>query len=303
MKKVKFILMCAILSVTTPMAAKAQVSNVFATAIVVNDDIITNYELLQRASMLQLFGATSNLRELAKNQLIDERIYHQVGRDLGINPAEEDVAGGMSEFAARANLTADQLVEILASRGVARESFVDFVRSGLIWRMVVQTKFARQATVTENEINTALRQSRGASGKRSPEILSYAQLVMANAEGEDAKKQAAQARVLRTQIDTCLDLRAAREQFAGSRFSEGGGTSAQVQSNIAALLQNLDTNETTSYTTANGETAVLMLCSRSRELAEIDRSNIQEVLTNQKVVGLANGYLQELKGEAYIATK
>ena len=302
MKKIQLVILIALFNLNAPTTALAQISNVFATAITVNDDIVTNYELLQRSSMLQLFGARGDLRETARNQLIDERLYQQAGRELGINPADEDVLNGMEEFAARANLTSDELVEILASRGVARESFFDFVRSGLIWRIVVRTKFARQATVDENEIDTALLQSRRSSGRQPAEIVSYAQLTFANTEGDSATR-AAKARVLRTKLDTCLDLRASREEYTGSSFVEGGGTIAQLQGGLAAQLQNLDVNETMVYTTPNAQTSVLMLCSRSRDLPEEDRSNIQEVLTNQKVVGLANGYLQELKGDAFIEIK
>ena len=302
MKKIQLIILLALFNINAPIPATAQINNVFATAIVVNDDIITNYELLQRSSMLQLFGATGDLRETAKSQLIDERLYQQAGRSLGINPADEDILNGMDEFAARAQLSSEELVDILGSRGVARESFYDFVRSGLIWRIVVRTRFARQATVNENEIDTALLQSRRSSGSQPAEILSYAQLTFANTEG-DGSTRAAKARVLITQLDTCLDLRAARNDYTGSSFTEGGGTIGQIQAGIAAQLQNLDVNETMVFTTSSAQTSVLMLCSRSRDLPEEDRSNIQEVLTNQKVVGLANGYLQELKGDAYIEIK
>ncbi|GLQ34127.1 hypothetical protein GCM10007939_04100 [Amylibacter marinus] len=302
MKKLKLLCVVALCNLTFGAPSLAQSGNVFSSAAVVNDAVVTNFELFQRVSMLQVFGARADLRNLAMGQLVDERLYLQAGEQMGVTVSEGEVLDGMNEFAARADLTSDQLIEILGQRGVVRETFYDFVHAGLVWRTVVRTRFARQAQITENDVDVALLRSPGQGGRQPNEILGYATLALPASEG-DVKTRAAKARVLRTEIDTCLDLRAARNNFEGSEFGEGGGRLADIPDALRGPLNALDPRETTTITGADGRTTVLMLCSRSRELPEGDRSNITEILVNQKIAGLANGYLQELKGDAFIDIK
>ena len=62
----------------------------------------------------------------------------------------------MTEFAARGNLSREDLLNFLADAGVEESSFADFVAAGLQWRAVVQSRFARKSAVQDDEIDNAL---------------------------------------------------------------------------------------------------------------------------------------------------
>jgi peptidyl-prolyl cis-trans isomerase SurA len=399
-----FKILTAITFLIVPVHASAQVSNLYGTAITVNDRVITNFEILQRTLMLQLFGAKGDLNANARNTLIEERLYLQAGTELGVLPNEADIQAGMDEFSARGKLTTDQLVKILESRGIARESYHAFIRAGLTWRHVVRARFASQTQVTDDDINAALsfqngagqldfllseiilsdsqqgaesadklalrlsrtikgqagfssaarkysgspssrqggridwvparalpanivaqlltlkpgqvtgpialngnialfqlRSSRKSKGaEQAPDILSYATTVLPTE--SDPKRAAAKARVMRSGVDTCLDMRAAAQK-ASATFEEGAGTAQEIPSNIALALANLDPKETTTIQQSNGQISVVMLCTRTKELVEGERENIRESLFSQKVANLGAGYLQELKGDAFITYK
>jgi peptidyl-prolyl cis-trans isomerase SurA len=402
MKYIKLITTVAFLLV--PSIGVAQISNVYGTAISVNDRVITHFELLQRAQMLQLFGAKGDLQASAQNALIEERLYLQAGKELGVLPSEGEIQAGMDEFSARGKLSTDQLIEVLKSRGVARESYHAFIEAGLTWRKVVGARFANQTRVTDDDIDAALsfqngagqmdfllseiilsegqrgtesadklalrlsRSIKGTSGFASaarsysgspsarkggrldwvpgrslpanivaqlltlqpgqvtgpitlngnialfqlrssrkskgavqePDILSYVSVILPFE--SDAKRAAAKARVLRSGVDTCLDMRAAAQKAAGT-FGEGAGTTQEVPAHIALALANLDPKETTTITQSNGQLNVVMLCTRNQELIEGERETIRESLFSQKVANLGAGYLQELKGDAFIVYK
>jgi peptidyl-prolyl cis-trans isomerase SurA len=78
--------------------------NLFAPAIIVNDQVITGYELEQRRRMLEVLRSPGNLDELAREQLIDDRLRLQAAQDAGIRPSPEEILDGMEEFASRAGL-------------------------------------------------------------------------------------------------------------------------------------------------------------------------------------------------------
>ena len=399
-----FKLLTATLILLAPLTATAQISNIYGTAITVNERVITHFEILQRAQMLQLFGAKGDLQANAKNTLIDERLYLQAGADLGVLPSESDIQAGMDEFSARGKLSTDQLIKVLESRGIARESYHAFIRAGLTWRRVVRARFASQTQVTDDDIDAALsfqngagqldfllseiilsdgqrgsesadklalrlsrsikghagfasaarkysgspsssrggridwvparalpanivaqlltlkpgqvtgpitlngnialfqlRSSRKSKGAvQEPDILSYVTTLLPLE--SDAKRAAAKARVMRSGVDTCLDMRAAAQK-ASAKFEEGAGTANDIPANIALALANLDPKETTTITQQNGQLSVVMLCTRTQELVDGERENIRETLFSQKVANLGAGYLQELKGDAFIVHK
>ena len=164
--RLPLVLFVALATTVLPGAASAQ--NLFSPAIVVNDSVVTYYELDQRTRMNQVLNAPGNPAEAAREQLIDDRIRLQAVQQAGIVLSEEDVLDGMSEFAGRANLTREEFVQALEGAGVAEQTFRDFVRAGLGWRELVQARFVGQVNITDTEIDRALSATGGGSEGLSP---------------------------------------------------------------------------------------------------------------------------------------
>ncbi|WP_457648784.1 peptidylprolyl isomerase [Profundibacter sp.] len=152
--------------VLTGLATPASAQNLFSPAVKINEQVITHYEVQQRARFMTLLRAPGNAQEQALEGLIDERLQTAAAAAAGITPNEEEVQGGMEEFAARANLTAEQFVKALAGGGVAAETFRDFVKAGLAWRSLMRAKFGPRVQVTEDEIDRAIAQTSGKGGLR-----------------------------------------------------------------------------------------------------------------------------------------
>ncbi|MCP5086067.1 MAG: hypothetical protein GY952_04600 [Rhodobacteraceae bacterium] len=142
-------------------ASWAQSGNPYGVAVQVNDRVITNFEISQRVLLLRAFGSSGDLEGQAQKQLIDERLRVQAAENLGLSVTEGEIESGISEFAARGKLTGEQLIAYIGARGAAPESMRDFVRSGMLWRGVVQSKFAAKANVTDAELDTTLNLSTG----------------------------------------------------------------------------------------------------------------------------------------------
>jgi len=149
-----------------PQAAPVAAQGDFSPAIVVNDSVITRYELAQRALMLQLLNAPGNVDELAREQLIDDRLRLAASSAAGIVPSTEEVLEGMDEFAGRANLTREEFVQALGGAGVSEQTFRDFVTAGLAWRQLIQARFGGRSAASRGEIERALAGRGGGSGIR-----------------------------------------------------------------------------------------------------------------------------------------
>jgi peptidyl-prolyl cis-trans isomerase SurA len=128
----------------------------FAPVVQVNDKVVTQYELDQRARFLTLLRAPGDPYEEALSVLIDERLQVEAATRMGLVLTDEQMQAGQEEFAARANLSSEQFLEALVAEGVDVQTFRDFVTAGLLWREVVRSRFAPQVQVTDVDIDRAL---------------------------------------------------------------------------------------------------------------------------------------------------
>ncbi|MBE0412866.1 peptidylprolyl isomerase [Yoonia sp.] len=137
----------------------------FDAAITVNDRVITRYELAQRIRLLEVFRTPGDLNRIARDALIEDRLKEQELDRVGLRLSDAALAAAVDDFASRADMTADQFARMLAQNGVDRVTLEDFVRVGVSWRDYVRSRFNRQVTVTDADIDRALaRQGTGAAG-------------------------------------------------------------------------------------------------------------------------------------------
>lgn len=154
-------LLIALTFASTPVVTLAQ--GQFGPSIVVNNRAVTGYEIDQRAKLLEVFRTPGAGRELAQEQLIEDRLKQAEMDRVGLTLTEEGLQGALDDFAGRANLTLDQFETILGQNGIAPETLRDFVAIGVSWRDYIRSRFGSRATVSEAEIDRALRASSGDS--------------------------------------------------------------------------------------------------------------------------------------------
>ncbi len=149
------------------MAANAALSqSAFSPAITVNDRVITYYEIEQRALLLAIMSTPGDVRDLAREQLIDDRLKLEAAEIAGITPSEDGVQAGIAELAQRVNLPPEEFIQALAAEGIDEETMRDFTYSGISWRGVVQSRFGAQVQISEEEIDRAIIANSGAGGVR-----------------------------------------------------------------------------------------------------------------------------------------
>ena len=154
--------LCLLLSATV-----AQAQGLFSPAIKVNDSVITYFEIDQRIRFMQFINRLGDLETQAREDLIDDRLRAQAAAELGITVTPEQLQAGMEEFAGRANLKAEEAIALMAQAQIDVQTYTDFVRNGLLWRGVVQSRFAGRVQISESEIDAAL----GSGGQAGLRVL------------------------------------------------------------------------------------------------------------------------------------
>ncbi|WP_397541409.1 peptidylprolyl isomerase [Roseovarius salis] len=203
----------AVLAQLPPAAAQ----NLFEPVIKVNDQAITRFEVEQRARMLTLFRAPGNPVELAREQLIEDRLKLDAAEANGLRIDEGALDVAMEEFANRGDMSADEMVDALADAGVEESTFRAFVRSGVTWRELVRAKFAGQVSVDEEDIERAKLALSGTSGVRV--LLSEIVLPVPRGQRDQVQQRAEEL----SAIESVTEFADAARRYSAAPSAERGG--------------------------------------------------------------------------------
>lgn len=220
----------AVCLMTVPGLALAQ--SQFSEAIKVNDNTITYFEVEQRARFLQLLNAPGDVQKLAREQLIDDSLRLDAARRAGITPSDEEISGGIAEFAGRANLQADEFLRALEGNGVAPQTLRDFVAAGVAWRQLVQTRFGGRSQPSAGEIDRALSSGRGGSNIR----VLISELIMPAPPQQAEAVRARAERIAQITTESAFSAEARRYSATSTRRA-GGRLPWQNLSDLPPALQ------------------------------------------------------------------
>ena len=242
----------ALLTGALPAAAQS-----FGPAIRVNDKVITSYELDQRARMLQIFNAPGDITELAREQLIEDRLKASAAERFGLTADPEQVRTSMEQFAAQANLPLEQFVTALGQEGVAAQTFRDFIASNVVWRQVVRGRFSSKVNISEEEIDRAIASQAQEGGVQ----VLLSEIFVPTAQNPEGAAEVARQISQLTSIDAFAD--AARQYSAAPSRNNGGRINWMSLSNLPPALQpvimGLRPGEVTPPQQVNGALALFQL--------------------------------------------
>jgi peptidyl-prolyl cis-trans isomerase SurA len=147
----------AVLAVMLGGAAPSSAQSPFEAAAIVNDQIVTRYDIDQRRRLLVLNGApAAEAESLAANQLVDDALRREAAQRLGISPTDGGVRDAVAEYAAQRNLSPDALNSALQRAGVDPATLEEALRIDIAWREAVRRRFGPRAEPSEAELDQEL---------------------------------------------------------------------------------------------------------------------------------------------------
>ena len=200
------------------LAGPALAQNPYAPAIMVNEGVITHYDIDQRIRLLEALGANGDLRKLAVQQLTEDRVKVQAAANMEIELPEGAIEAGIEEFATGRGLTMDDVQLALDARGIDQQTLDDFVESGLLWRDVIGTRFRARAMPTEADLDAALE----IAANTPQEMLTLAEIALPYAELGQPETDALAERIYRQAAGGASFAALARE-YSRSGTAERGG--------------------------------------------------------------------------------
>lgn len=250
-------------------ATQTRAQGQFSPELQVGTSIITRYQIDQRATFLALLGAPGDTRQLAREQLINETLQLNAARDEGIEVSPDAIEAGITEFAARANLTTEQFLTITESRGISAATVRDFFTAGVAWRETVRARFGDdiRATVSADDARRALALSGTEGGLR---VLVSEILLPANTPDATRASQARAAEV--SQLPDEAAFAAAARRFSVAPSSVRGGeldwvAVERLPEEVRPVIENLSPGQISRPVTLENAIGVFLLRDEERVAA------------------------------------
>ncbi|CAJ0868818.1 Chaperone SurA [Ralstonia mannitolilytica] len=234
-----------------PTAAGTQRSQlVDEVAAVVNTDVITRRELLNRADLVERTFRAQNrplppradlLGEVLE-QLILERVQAQTAKESGIRVSDADVDRAVESVAQRNNLSVAQLKGKLAEAGMPYDKYRADLRQEILLARLREREVDSKVQVYDGEIDNYLAQQGGGAAPGGEEQYNVAQiLVPVPEDATDAQKAAARSKAesLLRQAQGGADFaRLARDNSAAQDAAQGGELGLRPIGRLPAVFAN-----------------------------------------------------------------
>lgn len=145
-------------------------------AAVVNDIIISTYDLDQRIKLVMITSGTQSpdaakrLRPQVLRQLIDELLQLQEAQEAKVKITNEELDKNFKRVAEQNNTTTDAINKMLDQNGIARVTLQNQLKADLAWQKLIQGRLAARVTVSEDEIERAYLQAVAASSQTQYQV-------------------------------------------------------------------------------------------------------------------------------------
>jgi peptidyl-prolyl cis-trans isomerase SurA len=125
-------------------------------AVMVNGNPITNFDIEQRAKLIQLSTRKAPSRKEVIDELIDEHLKIQLIKRYSIPGIDKDVENAYANMARRMRATPQQFTEQLARSGVKSETIKHRIRAELVWSQVIRGRFQSSFQFSDKDIQARL---------------------------------------------------------------------------------------------------------------------------------------------------
>lgn len=196
-------------------------------AAVVNEEIISAFDLNARLRLVALMSRLPNTEETYRSlasatlrTLIDEKIKLQEAENLGISVTQDQLDNAVSVIEQRNRLPPGNLIPVLEKNGIDLETLFEQLRSDIVWTRIVTRKHRSSVTITDEEIDAMIAADEAARNQPRYRI---SEIVIPVESPEKLAEANAQIDSLRIQLQAGAEFSALAQSFSQSPSASRGG--------------------------------------------------------------------------------
>lgn len=214
------------LSFLVPPVATAQ--DVQRIAAIVNDQVISAYDLEQRVKLVVVTAGlqpTPEVVERVKEQvlprLIEEELKLQKAKEFEIKIEQKEIDSAITNIAKRNNMSGPQILDMLGKSGINAETLRRQIAADNAWGVIIRGRFAQQISVSPEEIDQALEQLQSGLDKPQYQLLEI--FLDVESSDQDAQVRAAAERLVQQMRSGEARFQDVARQFSQSSSASTGG--------------------------------------------------------------------------------
>ena len=277
----------------------------FAWAAKVDEEIITGYDVTQRALLLQLEKTNRSGPQLlaqAREELIEETLKLKEAERRGVKTQDKQVAAAVANIARSNRVSEDAFFARLKTAGIDRSAFERRVRASLAWNELLRRGHLSKIQPTEGEIETELNATKASPS--GPAVYDVRQIVVdlaPTARRREVEATLRQAVEVRRQLKSCSQIKDLASKYSRISGSVGRITAAQMPPPVRKAVLQLKTGQTTKPMRSQNGWHVIMLCGiQSQGGAKPSAEAIKDRLTARKAEIVSRSLVADLRRDALI---
>lgn len=254
-----------------PSSAQPQEVPEMRIAAVVNDEVISIYDLESRERMVLLSSNVPDTPDARKKldtevlrSLVDERLQLQEAKKQNVVATDDEINAALGKIEKQNNMQPGQLNEFLKSRAIDRNSLINQVKASIVWAKLVRRKAAETVEIADDEIDAAMKRIKEHAGEPQARI---AEIFLA----VDNPTQDADVRALATKLTEQMRqgarFSAIAQQYSQSATAAVGGDLGwlrpdQLPSDLATAVASLKPGELSPPIRSGGGYYLLLVLDR-----------------------------------------
>lgn len=209
------------------LSAPATAQNAEGVAAIVNDHVISTYDVRQRANLLLASARmqpTPEIQQRARAQalrdLIDERLQLQEASHFDITVSPDQIDRRLADIARQNNATPEQFAASLGQAGIAIGSLRGQIEADIAWQRLISGLYGQRVRISDVEIRET--QQRIAANATRPQYQLSEIFLPAETEQEFQEMMQGGMRLLE-QMQRGAPFPAVARQFSGAPSAAAGG--------------------------------------------------------------------------------
>ena len=224
------------LSVTlTEHSANAALRDVEGIAAIVNDEVISLYDVDQRVNLFLTTSGIPNtpetvdrLRTQVLRALVDEKLQLQEAKTVEIAIENDEIDQSMSRLAQQSNMTRDEIVKFLDEKGIIEDTLRSQIEAELAWSQYVRRRYGGRISISDADIEEQY--ARALEALDQPRYLLSEILINPNGFQDNASIEQTIQEIVK-QLQAGVDFGAIARQISSSPSAARGGDMGWVYAN------------------------------------------------------------------------
>lgn len=242
----------ALLAALALPAGRPAAQEIMRIAAVVNDDVISVYDLVQRVRLVMLSTGLEDSNETRQRlvpqvlrALIDEHLQLQLAKEQNISIPDQRIEEAIADIERQNGMNQGDFDKLMKRAEIDRSTMEQQIRAGLAWSRVLERRMRQDIQISDEEIDEAVAELEATSGQ--PQLQISEIFLAVDSPSEEPEVRAAAYRIYE-QARGGATFAALAQQFSQSATATLGGDlgwmrGGQLPEAVATVVGGLDKGE------------------------------------------------------------